>query len=80
MPSFHLIVDKTSTTHYGIAKFLSSLLNPLAINNYSVNGSFEAAKHIQAIPPELFNQGYKFISFDVTSLFTKTNYLKTNIR
>ena len=28
------------------------------------------AKRIKAIPPELFNEGNKFISFDVTSLFT----------
>ena len=47
------IVDITSTLHYDIAKFLSSLLNPLAINNYSVNDSFESANHIQAILPEL---------------------------
>ena len=45
------IVDTTSTPHYGIAKFLSSLLNPFAINNYSVKDSFEAPKSIQAIPP-----------------------------
>ena len=32
--------------------------------------SFESAKPMKAIPPELFNEGYKFISFDVTSLFT----------
>ena len=31
---------------------------------------FEAAKRIKAIPPKLFNEGYKFISFDVASLFT----------
>ena len=36
IPSFLPIVDTTSTPHYGIAEFLSSLLNPLAINNYSV--------------------------------------------
>ena len=50
-------------------KFLSSLLNAFTINNYSVKESFEAAKRIQFIPPELFNQEHKFISFDVTSLF-----------
>ena len=31
---------------------------------------FEAAERIKAIPPKLFNEGYKFISFDVASLFT----------
>ena len=54
IPSFRPIVDTISTPHYGIAKFLSSLLNPLAISNYSVKDSFEAAKRIQAILLELF--------------------------
>ena len=61
--------DTTSTPHYCIEKILSSLLNAFTINNYSVKESFEAAKRIQFIPPELFNQEHKFISFDVTSLF-----------
>ena len=77
IPSFRPIVDTTSTPYYDIAKFLSSLLNPLAINNYSVKDSFEAAKLIQAIPPKLFNQGYKFISFDVTSFFTNVPLKRT---
>ena len=46
------------------------LLNSLTINNYSVEDSFEAAKRINTILPELFNEAYKLISFDVTSLFT----------
>ena len=71
IPPFRPIVDTTSTPHYGIGKYLSSLLNPLTINNYSIeDSSFEAAKRIKAIPPELFSEGYKLISFDVTSLFT----------
>ena len=74
IPTFCPIVD---SPHYGIANFLSPLLNPLAINNYSVKDSFEAAKHIQAIPPEPFNQRYKFISFDVTSLFTNDPLKRT---
>ena len=35
------------------------------------------AKCIQAIPTELFNQGYKFISFNVTSLFTNVSLKRT---
>ena len=70
IPTFCPIVDTTSTPQYGIAKLLSSLLNPLVKNNYFVKNSFQTANRIQAIPPELFNQGYKFISFDFTSLFT----------
>ena len=70
MPTFAPIVDTTSTPHYSITKYLSSLFNIIAINNYYVKDSFDAAKCIQAIPPRLFNLRYKFISFDVTSLFT----------
>ena len=65
-----VLENTTSTPHYGIGKYLSLLLNPLTISNYSVEDSFEAAKRVKAIPPELFNKGYKFISFDATSLFS----------
>ena len=74
---FRPIVDTTSTLHCGIGKYLSSLLNPLTINNYSVEDSFEATKHIKATPPELFNEGCKFISFNVTSLFTNSPLNRT---
>ena len=57
IPPFWPIVDTTSTPHYGIGKYLSSLLNPLTINNYSIEDSFEAVKHIKAIPPELLIEG-----------------------
>ena len=77
IPHFHPIVDTTSTTNYGIAKYLSSLLNPLMINDYSAKDLFKVAKLIQAIPPKLFNEGYKFISFDVTSLFTNVPLKRT---
>ena len=50
IPPFRPIVDTTSTPHYRIEKYLSSLLNPLIINNYSIEDSFEAAKRIKAIP------------------------------
>ena len=32
--------------------------------------SLDAANRIRSIPLELFEQGYKFVSFDVVSLFT----------
>ena len=40
IPPFRPIVDTTSTPHYGIGKYLSSLLNPFTINNYSIEDSF----------------------------------------
>ena len=77
IPPFRPIVDTASTPHYGIAKYLSSLLNSLTINIYSVEDSFESAKRIKAILPELFNEWYKFISVNVTSLFTNVPLKRT---
>ena len=37
---FQSTADTTNTPHCGIGKYLSSLLNPLTINNYSVEDSF----------------------------------------
>ena len=69
-PPFRPVIDKTNTPRYGIAKYLSLLLYPLTINDYSAKDSFEAAKLIETVLLKLSNQGYKFISFDVTSLFS----------
>ena len=42
IPSFQLIIDTTNIPHYGVAKFLKNLLNPLTQNKYTVKDSFEA--------------------------------------
>ena len=39
--------------------------------------SFEAVDCIHSIPPELFDEGYHYISFDVTSLFTNVPLNRT---
>ena len=70
LPSFRPIIDTTSTPYYNIGKFLSSLLQPLTHNDYNLKDSFEAVKSIRSIPPELFDEGYQSVSFDVQSLFT----------
>ena len=57
IPPFLPIVDLTSTSHYFIGKYLLSLLNPLNINNYYVEDSFETAKCIKPVPPKLFSEG-----------------------
>ena len=77
LPPFRSIVDTTNTPYYGIAKFLANLLNPLTLNDFTVKDSFDAANKIQQIPKELFNAGYKFISFDAISLFTNVPLAKT---
>ena len=52
-------------------------MNPLTINEFTVKDTFDAANKIQQIPMELFDSGYKFVSFDVTSLFTNVPLAKT---
>ena len=71
IPPLRPIIDTIGSTHYGVGKFISQLLNPLTRNQYSLQDSFEAADRIKAIPQALYDEGYKLISFDVTSLFTK---------
>ena len=39
--------------------------------------SFETADRIRKIPPNLFKEGYKLISFDETSLFTNVPLTRT---
>ena len=46
-------------------------------NEYSVKDSFEAVDRIRLIPPELFDEGYRYISFDVASLFTNVPLNRT---
>ena len=70
LPQFHPIIDATNTAHYGIAKYLSNLRHHLTENEFTVKDSFDAANKIQAIPSELFDAGYGFVRFDVTSQFT----------
>ena len=70
LPSFQPIIDTRNTLHYGVVKFLTRLLSPLTQNEYSVKDSFEAVDRIRSIPPELFDEGYRYVSFNVTSLFT----------
>ena len=77
VPSFRTIVDTTNTLHYGVSKFLTNLLNPLTQNDYTVKDSFEVINMIHKIPPELFDGGYRYFSFDVTSLFTNFPLNKT---
>ena len=57
--------------------FVCSVLNNDVNNvNFTVKGSFDAANKIQEIPKELFDSGYKFLSFDVASLYTNVPLAK----
>ena len=77
VPSFRPIADTSNTTHNGVGKFLTNLPNPLTQNDYIVKDSFEAVNMIHKIPPELFDECYRYFSFDVTSLFTNVSLNKT---
>ncbi len=77
LPPFRPIIDTTGTAYQHIAKYLTRLLNPLTQNAYTLKDSFEAVSRIQNIPINLFKDGYRFVSFDVKSLFTNVPLKKT---
>ena len=77
LPPFRPIIDTTNTPYYEVGKFLTSLLEPLTKNQYVVKDSFEAVDRIKDIPKEYFEQGYKYVSFDLESLFTSVPLKKT---
>ena len=60
-----------------IGQYLSSLLQLLTINNYTLKDSFDAANKIKSVPSEIFEYGYQFVSFDIESLFTNKPLNKT---
>ncbi len=70
LPPFHPIIDTMGTAYQPNAKYLTGLLNPLTKNTCTLKDSFEAISHIQNIAINPFKDGYKFVSFDVKSLFT----------
>ena len=77
LPAFRPIVETTSTPHYNVDKFLSSLLNPPTENDYNLCDSFHAVSAIKTIPQNLFNEDHCFVSFDVVSLFTNVLLKRT---
>ena len=77
LPKFRPIIDTTGTTHYSVGKFISELLQPLTLNEFTLKDTFDAANRIQAISPALFTEGYEFVCFDVESLFTNVPLQRT---
>jgi hypothetical protein len=77
LPSFRPIIDTTGTAYEFVAKYLSKLLYPLTFNEHKLKDSFDAVNRIHNISPTLFSEGYRFVSFDVTSLFTNIPLHKT---
>ena len=70
-------MDTTGTAHSRVGKYLSNLLNLLTLNEYSLKDYFEATQRIHSIPTKLFVQGYRYVPFDVVSLFTNVSLKKT---
>ena len=77
IPFFRPIVDTTNTPLYGVGKFLINFLNPLTQDEYAAKDSFKAANMIYKTQSELFDQGYRYIFSDVTSLFANVPLHKT---
>ena len=77
LPSFRPIIDTSGTAYQPVAKYPTKLLNPITTNEFTVKDSFDAVTHINNIPRNLFDDGYRFVSFDVTSLFTNIPLKKT---
>ena len=77
LPKFRPIVDTRGIVHYHVGKYLSEIFNPLTNNEYTIKDSFDAAARINNIPQELFDQRYRFLSFNVVFLFTNMSLQKT---
>ena len=58
IPKFCPIIDTTNTPYYKIGQYLSSLLQPPTINNYTLKDSFDAASKTKSVPLEIFEDGY----------------------
>ena len=77
LPKFRPIMDTVGSSHYHVGKYLIGLPNPLTSNEFTSKDSFDAAERIKRTPKELFDDGYAFVSFDVTSLFTNVPLERT---
>ena len=77
IPKFRPIVDTTGRPHYSVGKFLTNLLNPLAMDEFILKDSFDLVNRIKYVPPHLFDNGYNYVSFDVEYLFTNASIKRT---
>ena len=69
LPSFRPAIDTTGSAHYLGVKFLPNSLEPLIVNQFTFDDSFDAARRIKNIPKELLDYRYKNVPFDAVSLY-----------
>ena len=77
IPKFRPTVDTTGTPHYSAGKFLTNLLNPLSMKEFTLKDSFDAVNKVKSIPLHFFEDGCNYISFDAESLFTNFTIKRT---
>ena len=46
-------------------------------NDFTLRDTFQAVDATKSVPKHLFAEGYRFVSFDVESLFTNTIISRT---
>ena len=51
-------------------------MQPLTFNDYYLKDPLDAVKRIRSIQPQSFDEDYRFVSFDVQSLFTNVTVKK----
>ena len=69
LPPFRPIIDTTGAAYKPVAKYRTNLLNPLTTNEFTTKDTFDAVLHINNVPKKLFDDRFRFVSFDVKSLF-----------
>ena len=61
------IISNIVTATYYLAKYLSKLISPLSISQYTVSSTKDFAQNMRTIK---VSTGYHMVSFNVNSLFT----------
>ena len=65
IPKFRPIIDTTGSIHYLVGKCLAQLLYLLTNKEFTLKDSFESFNRVCYIPSSFFENGYKYVSFNV---------------
>ena len=77
LPSFRTIFYTTSPCYYDAGSLVTDLLTPITHSDFFSKDSFDAAAKICKFPPQLFDNGYIFATFDVAFLFKNVPFNRT---